>query len=148
MNQREDTMQRPPKLGHVDESHQIFDRVTTLEATVGSLHESVKGLTAAVGETNATMAEIKSLVSSVGKTDGKTIVTTGVSVIGAMVVVASLFLGPVQRDMAHATETITKLAERYEEHLKEHGAAVMRAAELAGDMKLVDWRLKALEEKR
>ena len=57
----------------MSESHQIFDRVTTLEANVGALHDSVRGLATTVGETNAAVAEIKSLVSGVGKTETSTL---------------------------------------------------------------------------
>ena len=140
-------MQRPAKLGHMTESHQIFDRVTTLEANVDALHDSVRGLATTVGETNAAVAEIKSLVSGVGKTDGKTIITLGATVIGAMVMVGSIFLGPIQRDVQYLERKIAQDSAAIENTNSHHVELVKRDAEIEGDMKLVDWRLKALEEK-
>lgn len=143
---------RSQKLGHMSESHEIYERVTTLEATVASLHDSVRGLTTTVAESNmstaAAIGEIKTMLSSVGKTDGKTIITLGASLVGVMVMVGSIFLGPIQRDVSYLDKTISADSRRVDLANERYDEFVRRAAEMEGAQKLMDWRLRAIEEKR
>ena len=134
----EDVMPVPPKT-HLDESHQIYDRVTRVETQVASLSASVSSLADSVGSVNSSINELKSLLSGVGKTDGRTIITLGATLVGAMVMVGSIFLGPIQRDVSYLDHRITAVADQ---------RAEVQFAELKGKDALVDWRLKALEEKR
>ena len=131
---------------HVTESHQIFDRVTLLEANVSSLADSVNKLASSVQSTEATVGEIKSMIGAVGKTDGKTILTLAGSVVGALAIVGSMFLGPIQRDLAYLDKALTQDEARMERTLERHDDIARRTAQIDGRMELFDWRLKALEE--
>lgn len=142
------TTSPPPSMQHVTESHQIFDRVTLLEANMSSLADSVNKLASSVQSTEATVGEIKALISSVGKTDGKTILTLGASVVGALAIIGTVLIGPVQRDLMYLDKSLAKDAQGIELAIARSDAAASRAAGLDGELKLVEWRLKALEEKR
>lgn len=134
----DDVMPVPPKT-HLDETHHIFDRVTRVETQVASLSASVSSLAESVGSVNDSLGELKSMLGGVGKTDGKTIVTLGATVIGAMVMVGTIFLGPMQRDVAYLDHRISEVSAQ---------RAEVQFAELKGKDALVEWRLRALEEKK
>lgn len=121
------------------EQHQIFDRVTRVETQVSALADTVYDLAKVVTSTNESLGEIKTLISSVGKTDGRTIITLGAALLGATVMVGSIFLGPIQRDVSYLDGRLREVAQQ---------KAEVRFAEYQGETKLMDWRLKALEEKR
>lgn len=133
---------------HITESHQIFDRVTLLEANVSSLADSVNKLASSVQSTESTVNEIKSLIGAVGKTDGKTILTLGASMVGALGIIGSMFLGPIQRDVAYLDKALAHDEERIERAVSRHDEIIRQAVEMDGRMELLDWRLKALEGAR
>lgn len=122
-----------------EEQYQIFDRVTRVETQVSALADTVYDLAKVVTSTNESLGEIKTLISSVGKTDGRTIITLGAALLGATVMVGSIFLGPIQRDVSYLDGRLREVAQQ---------KAEVRFAEYQGETKLMDWRLKALEEKR
>lgn len=133
---------------HVTESHQIFDRVTLLEANVSSLADSVNKLASSVQSTEATVGEIKAMIGAVGKTDGKTILTLGASVVGALAIIGSMFLGPIQRDLLYLDKQLANDERRIEQAVGRADEIVREASDLHGEMELVKWRLKALEDGR
>lgn len=144
----------------LDETHHISERVTRVETQIASVSASVAALADTVGTIGSSIGELKTLFSNVGKTDGKTFVTLGVSVIGAVVVVIGLFLSPVQRDVAYLGKETTTLERRMsdsdativsklEEHVKQtlHPGDAVRFSEANGKIDLIEWRLRALEER-
>lgn len=136
---------REKQLGHLTESHQIFDRVTMLEANVSSLADSVRSLAGTVQSTDQTVSEIRAMIGTVGKTDGKTILTLGASMVGALGIIGSMFLGPIQRDVAYLDKALAGDESRLEAVSQRHDEYTRRHAEIDGDLKLLDWRLRALE---
>lgn len=154
-----------PSTKILDEAHHISERVTRVETQVASISASVSSLAETVGAIGTNISELKSMMGGVGKTDGKTIVTLGIAGIGAIisavVVVSGLFLSPVQRDVAYIGKETTTLERRMsdadatilgklEEHVKVtlHPGDAVRFSETDGRIDLLEWRLKALEEKR
>lgn len=138
-------MQRD-KIGHLTESHQIFDRVTMLEANVSSLADSVRSLAGTVQSTDQTVSEIRAMIGTVGKTDGKTILTLGASMIGALGIIGSMFLGPIQRDVAYLDKALSSDEQRIEQVVARYDEYTRRHAEIDGELNLLDWRLRALEK--
>lgn len=120
-----------------EEGHQIFDRVTRVETQVASLSASVSSLAETVGSVSTSIGEIKTMISGVGKTDGRTIVTLGAALLGATVMVGSIFLGPIQRDVSYLDHRVSQMAEI---------RADVKLAEQAGMHRLIDWRLEQLEK--
>ncbi len=132
----------PPRgAAHLNESYQMFERVTTLEANVSSLADSMNKLASSMQSIENTVGETRAMMATVGKTDGKTILTLGASVVGALAIIGSMFLGPIQHD-------VTYLTKQLEADLRRIERADERASDLHGDMKLVDWRLSVLEGKK
>lgn len=121
----------------IEEQHQIYDRVTRVETQVASLSAAVSGLAETVGSVNTSIGEIKSMISGVGKTDGRTIVTLGAALLGATVMVGSIFLGPIQRDVSYLDGKVAEVAAQ---------KADVKIAEQDGMHRLIDWRLAELEK--
>lgn len=135
-------------LGHLSESHQMFERVTTLEANVSTLADSMNRLATSMQSIENTVGETRALIASVGKTDGKTILTLGASVVGALAVIGSMFLGPIQRDVQYLSAKITADEARVERAALRHEDFGRTDAQIDGKMELIEWRLKVLEEKK
>lgn len=120
-----------------EEQHQIFDRVTRVETQVASLSASVSSLAETVGSVSTSIGEIKTMIGGVGKTDGRTIVTLGAALLGATVMVGSIFLGPIQRDVSYLDHRVSQMADI---------RADVKLAEKEGMHRLIDWRLAQLEK--
>lgn len=119
------------------EQHQIYDRVTRVEAQVASLSASVSSLAETVGNISSNINDLKGMMSSVGKTDGRTIITLGAALLGATVMVGSIFLGPIQRDVSYLDTKVREVASQ---------KAELKIAEQDGMHRLIDWRLAELEK--
>jgi hypothetical protein len=133
---------------HIDESHRIFDRVTMLEANVTGLTDSVNRLATTVQSTEAAVGEIKTMIGAVGKTDGKTILTLAGSVIGALAIIGTMFLGPIQRDVSYINRQLEHDEHEIRLAVTRYDDIAQRAVALRGEIDLLEWRLNALEEKQ
>ena len=134
----------------LDANHAIFDRVTRLETQMSALVSSVSQLTDTIGQTNLAIGEIRTIVSGVGKTDGKTIVTIGVSVLGAIGMIGAIFLGPINRDMSWTGKEIYDLHTQLEKHESQpyHFGTGERLSEMKGELRLFEQRLGRMEAEK
>jgi len=127
----------------------LDNRVTRLETQMSSLAASVTQLAETVGETNHAVNEIKSIISSSGKMDGRSMITIGGGIIAAFATLGALFLGPIQRDVDWMSREVRSVETGLDKHEASdfHDKTGILFEALKGDVRMLDMRLKSIEQK-